>query len=220
MKIHYRDFTLEGEAKELIEFHRFSLSANVVSTNKDQVYVIDTPKEQKNSSSAKVIHHIPTKYLDKTSPTIATDQQKADFLNSIKPSIYIDLNSRQGLRQRIISVLMTQDRVEANQIMKLAKTNKVSNIRKAIKFLRQAGCVVRVEHYYQQHNKDYFDNNLGPTALITLMSLGTPKQGKKARAAETEVWRKYAKPVQKATPAKKPTRVVEAQKLLDTPNQN
>jgi hypothetical protein len=47
------------------------------------------------------------------------------------------------------------------------------------------------------------------------MSIGTPKQGKKAREQERAVWRKYSskKP---ATP-KPATRVVEAQKLLDTP---
>jgi len=163
---------------------------------------------------------IPTKYLDKAQPKQASDDDKNLFLGSIKPSINIDINSRQGLRQRIIATLLPQKRIAVSQIFKASKTNDIDNVKRAIQFLREAGCVVRVEHYYKQHGKEYFDNNLGPTSLITLMSIGTPTQGRKARTDNKKVWQKYYKSTAKPAAQKSaPVRVVEAQKLLDTPTQ-
>lgn len=230
MKIHINalnktHLVIEGDITEIVTFVR------VFPWTKDmdiETRVVDKPKQSSSKKLARKLEQleevtyggIPAKYLDKTQPTQASTDDQNRFMDSIKPSINIDINSRQGLRQRIITTLLPQKRIAVSQILKASKTNDIENVRRAIQFLREAGCVVRVEHYYKQHGKEYFDNNLGPTSLITLMSIGTPTQGRKARTDNKKVWQKYYKSTAKPAAQKSaPVRVVEAQKLLDTPTQ-
>lgn len=230
MKIHINalnktHFVIEGDITEIVTFVR------VFPWTKDmdiETRVVDKPKRGPYKKSAPKLDQpaeatyggIPSKYLDKTQPARASAADQLRFMDSIKPSINIDINSRQGLRQRIITTLLPQKRIAVSQILKASKTNDIENVRRAIQFLREAGCVVRVEHYYKQHGKEYFDHNLGKTSLITLMSIGTPAQGKKARTDSKKVWQKYYKSTAKPAAQKSaPVRVVEAQKLLNTPNQ-
>jgi len=230
MKIHINalnktHLVIEGDITEIVTFVR------VFPWTKDmdiETRVVDKPKQSSSKKLARKLEQleevtyggIPAKYLDKTQPTQASADDQNRFMDSIKPSINIDINSRQGLRQRIITTLLPQKRIAVSQILKASKTNDIENVRRAIQFLREAGCVVRVEHYYKQHGKEYFDHNLGKTSLITLMSIGTPAQGKKARTDSKKMWQKYYKSTAKPAAQKSaPVRVVEAQKLLNTPNQ-
>jgi len=230
MKIHINalnktHLVIEGDITEIVTFVR------VFPWTKDmdiETRVVDKPKQSPSKKLARKLEQleevtyggIPAKYLDKTQPTQASADDQNRFMDSIKPSINIDINSRQGLRQRIITTLLPQKRIAVSQILKASKTNDIENVRRAIQFLREAGCVVRVEHYYKQHGKEYFDHNLGKTSLITLMSIGTPAQGKKARTDSKKMWQKYYKSTAKPAAQKSaPVRVVEAQKLLNTPNQ-
>jgi hypothetical protein len=218
MKMYYRDFIFEGELKDLAEFFLLCFVAenNTKLPQPSNIYVLDPQKQADPTVSNKgQISGIPTQYLDTKKPVLASKQEKLAFLESIKPINTIDLSSKQGLRTRIIYQLMNQTRISVKELMQKSGTDNSQNIRRTIKFLRKAGCQVRVEHYYTQAGKTYFDTNVGSTSLITLMSLGTPEQGKKARQQERAVWRKYS--AKKPATPKTAGRVVEAQKLLDTP---
>ena len=226
MKIYYRDFVIEGETKELIEFSLacFMGNINVATKTSDEVYVISPEKQAKKIAVKTTKHTVPTRLLDTKSPTLATSDQLAAFMDSIKPGIKIDISSRQGLRLRIINLMMSQNRLSVKEIMKKSGTDNPENVRKAIRFLRQAGCDIRVEHYYKQYGIEYFDKNVGPTSLITVMSIGTPAQGKAARQKDRDAWKKYyaknsTPSTAKQTPRKRAVRVVEAQKLLDNNKQ-
>jgi hypothetical protein len=218
MKMYYRDFIFEGELKDLAEFFLLCFVAenNTKLPQPSNIYVLNSQKQADPTVPNKgQVSGISTQYLDTKEPVLASKEEKIAFLESIKPSNTIDLSSKQGLRTRIILQLMNQTRIPVKKLMQECGTDNSQNIRRTIKFLRKAGCQVRVEHYYTQGGKTYFNTDVGSTSIITLMSIGTPKQGKKAREQERAVWRKYSsrKP---ATP-KPATRVVEAQKLLDTP---
>lgn len=222
MKIHYRDFIIEGETKELIEFSLACLmgNQNTIVKQTDDVYVI-TPQKRLNEVPAKKQpnkqnYGIPTKFLDTKTPTPTTLGVKEAFLQAIKPAINIDVSSKQGLRTRVIDQLMPQKRIIVKEIMKNAGTKDIENVRRTIKFLRKAGCTVRVEHYYTQYGKEYFDSNLGLNAIVTLMTLGSPEQAKEARKQEREAWKKYYTSTIKNKVESKVKRVVEAQKVINS----